>query len=390
METQQTYIAKTLMNFEDIIEQELLDIGATNIEKLNRAVKFTGDLNILYKANYLCRTALRILVPIATFEVNDQDDLYREVKNIPWENYLSETQTFAFDSTESYSDFTNSLFISMKAKDALADRFRDLKGIRPSVDRDFPHLRINVHIFRSQCTISLDSSGYSLHKRGYRADLSLAPLNEVLSAGLILLSNWDKQSPFIDPMCGSATNLIEACMIAYNYPAQYFRKEFGFENWANYNPAIFKTIREEAELAIKTEGPPIIGIDSATKTANIGKANVKTAGFKDKIQIINTFFERYENTYTQGTLVINPPYGERLDQDNIFELYKTIGDTLKTNYKGFNAYILSSNMEAFKFIGLKPSGKIDLLNGSLECKYCKYELFAGNRKEHLQIKATKQ
>ncbi len=378
-----TYIAKTLMNFEELLADELDALGATDIEILNRAVKFTGDKEVMYKANYYCRTALRILQPITTFNVTNQQELYDKVKAVKWEEFFTEKQTFAFDTTETKSEFTNSLFVSMKAKDAVADRFRELKGIRPYVDKEFPDMRINIHIFRESATLSLDTSGTSLHKRGYRTDSTKAPINEVLSAGLIMMTKWDKKSLFVDPMCGSGTNLIEAAMMAYNMPAGYHRKEYGFENWLNFDPILWNEIRAEGKANIRTEGPEIVGIDSATSAAIIAKGNIKSADLGYKIKVITGAFEEYKHEYEKGTMMINPPYGERLDKDNLDELYQLIGDTLKKNFKGFDAFVLSSNMEAMKKIGLKPKRRYNVMNGSLECKFNHYEMFAGTRKDYV-------
>jgi putative N6-adenine-specific DNA methylase len=374
-------VAKTMFGLEQILEQELQSIGAEKTSVQNRAVTFEGSKETLYKANYLCRTALRILVPIAKFKVTDQHTLYKEVSKISWGDYIENNDTIAVDSVATQSAFNNSMFVSLKVKDAIADQFRTRTGARPSVDLDHPSLRINVHIFKEDCTISLDSSGMSLHKRGYRTEANKAPLNEVLAAGLILLTDWDPSKAFIDPMTGSGTLSIEAALMAMNYPAGYFRQEFGFEKWKDVDFDLWDHIQEEAKKEITELETLIVAGDNATKSVKIAKENFKSAGVRDKIQISEIAFQDMPKPAESGVIILNPPYGERMDRDeNINELYKEIGDTLKKNWGGYEAWILTSNQEAFKHIGLRPSRKIPVFNGPLECRFLKYELYAGSKK----------
>jgi len=373
-------IAKTSYGLENILANELKLLGATDIETLNRAVAFKGDKGFMYKANYCCRTSLRILKPIAHFSVKTNEDLYNEVMLINWEDYLRKDGLFVIDSVIKDSIFTHSQFVAQKAKDAIADQFRNKFGIRPSVDLEKPDLRINIHIYKENCTVSLDSSGESLHKRGYRQATNIAPISEVLAAGMILISDWDKQSNFIDPMCGSGTLLIEAAMIANNIPAGYYRKAFGFEKWKDFDAKLWETIRNAAlNKMVEYEGE-IVGSDISEQTIKIAKENIHFAKLHKDIAVEVCDFIKKQPPETPGIMIMNPPYGERMEQDNMIEFYKSIGDTLKTKYDGWDAWIISSDTEALKYIGLRPTQKITLFNGPLECKFMKFEIYSGSRK----------
>ncbi len=377
-------LAKTLAGLEDVLVTELESIGAKEIVKANRAVAFEGDLKLLYQANYLCRTALRVLLPIQTFKVRNQEELYAEIQKIDWTHFMKHTDTLAIDSVANANDaFTNTMFVSMKVKDAIADQFRNAFGARPSVDTDNPTLRVNIHIFKQDCTVSLDSSGSSLHKRGYRLDSNKAPLNEVLGAGLVLLSGWDKVSNFVDPMCGSGTLLTEACMYAKNIPPGYFRKEFSFQKWQGdfgFDREIWEELVAEAKRNIVPLKAKIYGSDSAKSSVFIAKDNLKSAGVREDITIQNQLFQDSSAPEGGGVVIMNPPYGERMDKDDVTVLYKTIGDTLKSKYQGYDAWIISSNREAVNSIGLKASRRIVIYNGPLECRFLKYEMYRGSKK----------
>ena len=373
-------IAKTSFGLEEILATELKLLGATDIETLNRAVSFKGDKGFMYKANYCCRTALRILKPIAYFSVKSNEDLYNQVMMINWEDYLRKDGLFVIDSVIKDSIFTHSQFVAQKAKDAIADQFRNKFGIRPSIDLEKPDLRINIHIYKENCTVSLDSSGESLHKRGYRKATNIAPISEVLASGMILLSGWNKQTSFIDPMCGSGTLLIEAAMIANNIPAGYYRKTFGFEKWKDFDTELWETIRKAAlNKMVEYEGE-IVGSDISEPTIKIAIDNIRFAKLHKDIKVEISDFKDKQPPETPGILIMNPPYGERMEKDNLIEFYKSIGDTLKTRYDGWNAWIISSDNEALKFIGLKPTKKITLFNGPLECRFMKFEIYCGSRK----------
>ncbi|MCD4772068.1 MAG: RNA methyltransferase [Bacteroidales bacterium] len=373
-------IAKTLAGLEDILANELKEIGAEDIQVLTRAVGFKGDKEIMYKANYLCRTAIKILKPFASFLIRNEDDLYKEIKKIDWWDYMDVDDTLAVDCTLSASSITHSKYASLKVKDAIVDKFREKFDKRPSVDIIDPTLRINIHIFRDNCSVSFDSSGVSLHKRGYRKATDMAPINELLAAGMILLSGWKKDCNFIDPMCGSGTILIEAALIANNIPSGYYRKFFGFEHWKDFDKDLWEKIKKEASLNITEFEHRIIGSDKSAKAIQIARENIKSAKLHKDIELNIIAFEELIPPEGGGIIVTNPPYGERLKVINITELYSLIGDSLKKKFTGFNVWILSSDNNALKKVGLRTSRKIPLFNAKLECKYVKFEIYKGSLK----------
>ena len=380
-------VAKTIFGLEELCAAELTKLGAENVEKHTRAVSFDGNIGVMYKANLMLRTALRVLVQYATFEVADEEDLYQKVKSIEWETLIDKDETLAIDTVLNTEIFNHSQFISQKTKDAIVDRFREKFGERPSVDFDNPALRIHLHISGNKCTLALDSSGDSLHKRGYRDKTNLAPINEVLAAGLVQLSGWNGKSTFLDPMCGSATILIEAAMFAANIPAGYHRENFGFMNWRKllgFDQELWQTIFDKAVEKISSEDISLYGIEISPNVARKAKENVKRSKTEDMIKIRCADFLTSEPPPIKGkpVLVMNPPYGERMDKDNVEELYKAVGDTFKQNYKGFDCWLISSNVEAIKNIGLRPTRKITVFNGQLECKFLKFSIYDGTKKLH--------
>jgi len=378
-------MAKTIFGLEETLAGELLRLGAKDVEIHNRAVSFVGDKGFMYKANLNARTALRILVPVETITVVNEKSLYEGIQSIDWEKYMDVTDTLAIDSVVNSDLFTHSQYVSQKAKDAIVDQFRAKHGERPSVDLDKPTIRINLHIFKDVCTISLDSSGESLHKRGYRDKTNLAPINEVLAAGLVMLSGWDKRTNFIDPMCGSGTIVIEAALYANNIPAGYFREDFGFMRWHKFMPfdeELWNTIFDAAVNKITNHEQVIIGGELSPNVAKKAKENVKFAKVDDIVTIRNCDMKDFEVPPGRGVVIINPPYGERMVKDNIEELYKMMGDTFKQKFAGYNCWILSSNMDAFKHVGLRPTRKIALFNGQLECRFMKFEIYEGTKKIH--------
>lgn len=375
-------IAKCLKGFEQILSDEISSIGGKDVRLENRAVKFTGNKEILYKSNLHLRTALRILVPIWKFKVRDENELYKNVKNIYWDRYLNINKTFAIDSTVNSKLFNHSKYISYKSKDAIADFFKNKTGKRPNVDTENPDLRINVHISNDFCTVSLDSSGTSLNQRGYRKNVGAAPLNEVLAAGIILQSGWDKNSNFIDLMCGSGTFLIEAAMMALQIPPNFYRPKFGFENWANFDIDLWSEIIYQAKLKRKKQlNFDIIGLDNSQNAIDISNQNINSINLNDFITTIYTDFRKFENKYSTGTIITNPPYGKRIKIDDLDNLYKNLGDKLKNNFSGFTAWIFTQDTDKFKKIELHPSKKINLLNGQLNCKLLKYDLYRGKNKK---------
>lgn len=385
LDTDFKMIAKTIFGLEETLAGELSRLGAKDVEIHNRAVSFVGDKGFMYKANLCLRTALRILVPIETFTVVNEQSLYESMQTINWEDYMNVNDTLAIDTVLNSELFTHSQFISQKAKDAIVDQFRAKHNDRPNVDLDKPTIRINLHVFRDVCTVSLDSSGESLHKRGYRDKTNLAPINEVLAAGLVMLSGWDKRTNFIDPMCGSGTILVEAALYANNIPPGYFREDFGFMRWQKNMPFeedLWDIIFDAAINKITNHEQKIIGGEISPNVTKKAKENIKLAKVDDVVTIRNCDMKDFEVPAGRGVVVINPPYGERMVKDNIEELYKMMGDTFKQKFAGYTCWILSSNLEAFKHVGLRPTRKITLFNGQLECKFLKYEIYEGTKKIH--------
>jgi len=377
-------VVKTFAGLESVLAAELNALGAESVTPERRAVSFIGDKALMYKANFLLRTALKVLRPVVQFNVNSRDDLYNHAKRINWSDYLTLGKSFSIDSTVQSDLFVNSMYASLKVKDAIADYFRESFGKRPSVNQEDPDIRIHVYLMGDYCEISLDSSGESLHKRGYRMGQGEAPINEVLAAGMILLSGWNGESDFMDPMCGSGTFLIEAAMIARGIPAGIYRKSFAFEKWLDFDEQLFSEIYNadyEKESAAR-----IFGSDIAVQSCAIARANIKNAGLSKAIEVEAKDFLVLDPPFENGIIITNPPYGERMKPQSIAELYKSVGDVLKQKYAGYNAWIISSSEEGFRNIGLKPSRKIELFNGSLACSFRKFELFSGTYKEKVILK----
>ena len=373
-------VAKTSSGLEQVLAEEVKKIGGQNITLGNRAVFYEGDLKTIYKSNYYLRTALRVLKEIEFFRFKNVEQFYIKCKDIDWQKYLGIDQSFVIHSTVGNSkDFSNSMFASLKAKDAIADHFRNKAGKRPNVDTENPDIVIDLHIHEDTCIISLDSSGESLHKRGYRINQGEAPLNEVLAAGMIKLSGWNGNSDFLDPMCGSGTLPIEAAMIAYNIPAGKFRKNYAFENWSDFDQLLLDDVKKEnTKREFKHQ---IYGSDISMSNLLNAQTNARRALVFNKIKFQVSDFKDLKIDVNNGMIIINPPYGERLKERDLNELYAMIGERLKHQFAGNTAWILSSSMESFKFVGLKPNLKIDLYNGSLKCKFNNYKLFTGKRNE---------
>ncbi|MCD7852143.1 MAG: THUMP domain-containing protein [Parabacteroides sp.] len=374
-------VAKTLYGLEEILASELLSLGANDIQIGRRMVSFTGDKEVLYKANFCCRTALRILKPIYHFKAKDADTVYKEVKKVKWENYISLDKTFAIDSVIYSEDFNHSKFVAYRTKDAIVDYFMEKDQKRPSVRVNNPDLYINIHISHNDCTLSIDSSGESLHKRGYRVDQTEAPLNEVLAAGMILKTGWKGESNFVDPMCGSGTLLIEAAMIALNIAPGVHRKEFAFEKWIDFDQELFDRIyndeSQERELTFKC-----YGADISPAAIEIAEKNIRSAGLMKYIDLKVQPFQQCTEAPNPGIMVTNPPYGERISSRDLLGLYNMIGERIKHVFTGYKVWILSYKDECFDKIGLKPSEKMKLMNGSLECEYRCYDIFEGKIKDY--------
>jgi putative N6-adenine-specific DNA methylase len=372
--------AKTLEGLEEVLAAEIRAIGGTNITVGKRAVDFEGDMGMIYRANYYLRTALRIFRQIESFTFTDIDDFYLGCMKIRWESFLNINDSFSIQSTVFHSpQFRNSMFASLKVKDAIADRFRQKHGRRPDVDTKSPDILFHVHISHDKCTISLDSSGESLHKRGYRQLQGEAPLNEVLAAGMILLSGWNGETDFVDPMCGSGTLPIEAALMAKNIPPGKFRKEYAFMNWHEYDPGLFTQIREES--VIKEFRGKIYASDIRNSSMLAAQTNARSARVFNLIQFKTTDFAKLDLEVKNAHILINPPYGERLEVHEIEGLYAMIGERLKHHFTGNEAWILSSAPQLMHKIGLKPGSRVRLFNGALECSFQKYEMFSGKQKQ---------
>ena len=369
-------IAKTFMGLEPVLANELTQLGAKNVQVGRRMVSFTGDKEMMYRANFQLHTAIRILKPIKHFKALSADDVYEGVKDIDWTEYLSLDKTFAVDSVVFSEEFRHSKFVAYKVKDAIVDQFREKTGNRPNISVSNPDMRLHIHIAEDQCTLCLDSSGESLHRRGYRQESVEAPLNEVLAAGMILMTGWRGETDFIDPMCGSGTLLIEAALIARNMAPGLFRKEFAFEKWPDFDADLFDKIYND-DSQEREFNHHIYGYDVDIKAVNTARLNVKAAGLTSDITVEEQDFKNFTQPKEKSIMVTNPPYGERISTSDLLGTYKMIGERLKHQFTGNEAWVLSYREECFTQIGLKPSIKIPLFNGSLECEFRKYQMFDG-------------
>ncbi|MEZ5046768.1 MAG: THUMP domain-containing protein [Chitinophagaceae bacterium] len=379
-------VAKTLYGFEDLLATELAGLGALHIEKGTRVVRFEGDNGMMYKANLGCRTAIKILKPIHTFLVRNEQMLYDGIKKIDWTSYLSIENTFAIDATVFSDYFNHSKYVALKSKDAIADFFVEKTKERPNVDIERPDIRINIHIAQEQCTVSLDSSGESLHQRGYRLATGQAPINEVLAAGLLMHAGWRGQSDFLDPMCGSATILIEAAMIACHIPANIHRNYFACMDWPCWDETLFEKMKEILLKKTREFAFKMNGFEINKKVLEFANQNIENAGLHEFIKLEQQdFFDSKKISEEPLFMLFNPPYDERLEVDTeIF--YASIGNTLKKNYPNSHAWLITANLDALKHVGLKPSRKIMCYNGALEARLVKYEMYTGSKRTKFQEK----
>ena len=381
-------IAKTLQGLEEVLAEEIVNLGGNDVEIGRRSVFFRGDKRLMYKANLHLRTALRILKPIASFEARDADEIYAHLRQVDWEEYMSLNQTFAVDTVVFSDNFNNSLYLSYKVKDAIADSFNEKYGKRPSVRLVKPDIYVHLHVAHHICTLCMDSSGESLHKRGYRTDQTDAPLNEVLAAGMLLLAGWKGQTNFIDPMCGSGTLPIEAALIALNIPPGIYRESFAFQHWKDYDKDLFDELYDE-DTQQPFEGK-IYGSDISRQAIAIAESNVRSAGLSKYIHLKQKAIQDILTTVgNEGLLITNPPYGERLKMDDLLGLYRDLGERLKHVFTGYTAWILSYREDCFDSLGLHPSERHALMNGSLECEYRKYEIFGGKMNDFKRERANR-
>lgn len=373
--------ATTLPGLEEILANELSSFGAREVEMGNRAVYFKGDLGFIYKVNFRSRFALRVLKPIKEFVARDEQEYYGRIKSYPWEKLLTKDQTLAIRSAVHSNTFTHSKFMALKAKDAIVDRIREKTGERPNVDTDNPDLPLHVHIAGEKVIISLDSTGDSLHMRGYRQITGQAPINEVLAAGIVELSGWDPITPLYDGMCGSGTIAIEAAIKGLNMPPGLFRKQgWAFEKWADFDQKLFDTIIDSSMERISDAPLKIYASDASANVVAKAKKNVYGAELEDEIQVSHQEFLELKPSETRGTLILNPPYGDRMNKEDIDELYKNIGDAFKQNWKGFSCFMITGNLSALKRVGLRTTSKKELYNGSIECRLARYDIYEGSKK----------
>lgn len=372
-------IIKTLQGLEPVLAAELEALGATDIQPLKRAVSCSGDLRLLYRANYELRTAMRVLIPFHTFSATNEQGFYRGIREVDWNNYMSVSDTLAVEATVAGDYFRHSQYAALLAKDAIVDQFRERNGRRPSVNVESPTLRIHVRVVGMQVDLLLDSSGDSLHKRGYRRDVVEAPLSEVLAAGMIMLTGWTGKSAFVDPMCGSGTLPIEAAMIAMQMPPQHKRESFGFFRWKDFDNKLWQDVKKTADARVRPPEFPILAADMDVRARNATAINLMSSGLEQAVRVEKIPFEKLTPPAPSGILITNPPYDERLKVEQITDFYKSIGDRLKQQWAGWEAWLISSNMEAWKRFGLRPSRKITLYNGSLECHFQKFDLYEGKK-----------
>lgn len=382
MEQQVTYIAKTLAGLERTLAGELQELGAANIRPQKRAVVFDGDVQLMYRANLWCRTALSILKPVFEFTFDDQQHYYDILRDYPWGDIFDHDKTMAINALAFDSEFTNTHFLAQRTKDAIVDYFMDKSGKRPNIDTEDPQIKLNVYITQNKCEVSLDSSGAPLFKRGYRRKNVEAPLNEVLGAGLVMLTGWDKQQPFYDPMCGSGTFSIEAGMLANNIAPNIFRQSFSFRNWKDYDDNTWQTMREEAKGMQKNSQVEIFASDISNQSMDATRQNLMEAGLLGKVKLEKRDFFTSRPSHDTGVVIINPPYGVRLQDENIREYYENLGATLKHSYAGFEAWILSPDRSLTHRIGLRHSSQQLVYNGPIECRFLQYKLYTGTKKIH--------
>lgn len=374
------FVAKTLYGLEKVLAEEIIAMGASDVQAVNRAVMFSGDKDLLYRVNYCSRTALSVLMPVSDFRIRSKDDLYKNGSKIDWDRYMDADDTFSIVPVVNSPHFGHTGYAGLILKDAIADYFRNKTGRRPSVDTSDPIILINLHISNDQVTISIDSSVVPLFKRGYRQEQAVAPLNEVLAAGILMLSGWNASSSLTDPMCGSGTIPIEAALIACKIPPGKFRKYFGFQRWKDFDEELFEKVKMEADGYIRHSPVKIMGSDISEQAIQQAKNNLSRAELNDDVFLQQVDFKTLKTTDDQGHIFLNPPYGQRLQPDEIDELYGMIGTTLKHNFPGTIAWLITSNKESLKKVGLKPREKYTLFNGALECTLLKYEMYQGTRK----------
>jgi putative N6-adenine-specific DNA methylase len=382
------FVATTMAGLEEVLLAEITRLGGRNAQRLTRAVSFEGDLGFLYKSSLALRTAIRILIPLKEFRAHGDDDLYKKLKKLPFETLFGLDNTFAVEAVAHSKVFTHNQFIARRVKDAIADRFRELYGKRPNVDPKDPDFQLNLHIREEICTLSVDASGESLHKRGYRTFSHQAPINEVLAAGLIKLSGWEGKDNFYDPMCGSGTLSIEAALMAANIPPGYFRRgglenrrnPYAFMNWPHFEPELFEKIYESLIAKVKEPGCKIFASDISRESVKSAEQNIKAAKVEDWVKTSVCDFFQLNKEPGPAHVIFNPPYGERISESDVGSLFKKMGDRFKSHWANSRIWLIAPNNENLKKIGLRPSRKITVFNGPLECRFLRFEMYEGSKK----------
>ncbi|MFN2378780.1 MAG: class I SAM-dependent RNA methyltransferase [Bacteroidales bacterium] len=372
-------VVKTLFGLEEVLAEELKSLGCTSPVIMNRAVKVEGDMEMLYRINYRCRTAMSVLMPIASFQIGSDRDLYHRAAKIAWDDYFTHTDTFSVVPVVNSTLFNHTGYPALVLKDSIVDLFRKRVDERPSVDTARPDIVINLHISDKRVNISLDSSGDPLHRRGYRVSPGKAPINEVLAAGMIMISGWNGETTLLDPMCGSGTIGLEAAMINMEIPPGKFRQSWSFMNWKGFDSSLLERVRSEADSRIKYHCAGIVCSDISRDAITTATMNLSSAGLASHVKLVTKDFFASSGGGKKYTIITNPPYGERIREEDISGFYSSIGERLKHGYESSTAWIITSNLGALKHVGLKPSKKLTLFNGSLECRYVRYELFPGRR-----------
>jgi putative N6-adenine-specific DNA methylase len=380
----QTIAVTTLFGLEEILAEELREIGAQKVEIGNRVVHCQGNLKLIYHACLQLRHAIRVLVFVEEFIARGPEELYKKAKKMEWETLFPANKTFSINFAVHSELYSHTMYASLKLKDAIVDRFREVTGTRPSVNKEYPDYQFLLHISDEFVSIYLDASGETLNRRGYRDESVMAPINETLASGIIKFTGWDGSVPLMDGMCGSGTIPIEAVYIARKIPSQWYRPRFGFMTWKNYDFDMWKAVREEAKEHVRDLQTPVFASDQSAEAIHATQVNCKNARLEKYIRIQQKDFENLEKTGEKGVLILNPPYGERLDPEDINEFYRMIGDHLKQNFQGWDAWIITSNKEALKHLGLRTARRIKLFNGPLETRLVHYPLYQGSKKEKFQ------
>ena len=373
---------KTIYGAEEVLKEELNELGYSELTVLNRAVQLMGTWKDVYFLNLHLRCAMSILVEIKQFRIRDEKDLYKQCMKIDWTSYFSGDKTFAVKGAVQSNLFSHTQFPFLLVKDAIVDTFRDKYGDRPDVNLKSPQLVFDLYIRDANCTLSINTSGLPLFHRGYRIDTGEAPINEVTAAVLVRMSGWYRKSTFVDPFCGSGTLLIEAALLAANIPSLIERQHFAFKNLLNYQPEIWNEIQEAANFRCKGFDFQILGSDIDSESMLRTKRNLRGLPIGRFVEVSTASFDEVKKPAENGVLICNPPYGERIGESKaVEEMYEALGDWFKNELKGFDCWVISSNQEALKRIGLKPDKKIKLYNGDLECSYRKFSIFDGFKKD---------